>query len=60
MNWRCGSSGKKSALQVQHPKFKPQSHQKGKKKTLSQKQNTKTKARDMAEVVECLSSMQKV
>jgi hypothetical protein len=32
MNWRCGLSDRGSALQMQSPKFKPQSHQKKKKK----------------------------
>jgi hypothetical protein len=31
MDWRCGSSSTAPALQVQSPKFKPQSHQKKKK-----------------------------
>jgi hypothetical protein len=30
MDWRCGSSGREPALQVQNPKFKHQSHQKKK------------------------------
>jgi hypothetical protein len=34
MNWRCGSSNRVPALQVQSPDFKPQSHQKKKKKEL--------------------------
>jgi hypothetical protein len=32
MDWSYSSRGKVSALQVQSPKFKPQSHQKKKKK----------------------------
>jgi hypothetical protein len=31
MYWRCGSSSRVPALQVQNPEFKPQSHQKQKK-----------------------------
>jgi hypothetical protein len=32
MNWKCGSSSRVPALQVQNPEFKPQSHQKKRKK----------------------------
>jgi hypothetical protein len=32
MDWRCGSSTRAPALQVQNPEFKPQSHQKEKEK----------------------------
>jgi hypothetical protein len=32
MDWRCGSSDKVAALQVQSTEFKPHSHQKKKKK----------------------------
>jgi hypothetical protein len=30
MNWRCGSSSRAPALQVQKPKFKPQTNKKKK------------------------------
>jgi hypothetical protein len=30
IEWRCGSSGRVPTLQVQSPKFKPQSYQKNK------------------------------
>jgi hypothetical protein len=33
MDWRCGSSGRAPALQVQNPEFKRQSHQQNKTKT---------------------------
>jgi hypothetical protein len=45
MDWRCGSSHRVPALQVQSPEFKPQSHQK-KKKKISQLYTTNNKRKE--------------
>jgi hypothetical protein len=37
MDWRCGSSGRESALQAQSREFKPQYHKKKKKKKVGGK-----------------------
>jgi hypothetical protein len=39
MDWRCGSNSRQSALQVQSPEFKPQSHR-GKKKKERERERT--------------------
>jgi hypothetical protein len=39
MDWRCGSSGKVTGLQVLSPEFKPHFHQEKKKKIEEIKRN---------------------
>jgi hypothetical protein len=41
MDWKCGSSGRKPALQAQTSEFKPQSHPKKGKERKEEERNTK-------------------
>jgi hypothetical protein len=52
MNWRCGSSGRVPALQVQSPECKLQSHSKKKKKEWKREELKLRMCGRMAEMVD--------